>query len=81
MNGFINKEKAMLKLRGGGKFKYICFIVLYVCLYRLQNKHVQGFQYICPSNHKWLAGFHTRPPSKEGYEKVSGRITVRLDAV
>lgn len=44
MNGSISMEEAALKLCGGGKFKDISFIALYIWLYRLQNNHVQGFQ-------------------------------------
>ena len=48
LNGSISMEEAILKLRGGGKFKDISFIVLYIWLWRLQNNHLQSFQPIQP---------------------------------
>ena len=64
LDGSITMEKAILKLRGGGNFKDISFIVLYIWLWKLQNNHVRGFQQIHPPHREWMAGSGTRPPQQ-----------------
>jgi hypothetical protein len=67
-DGLISIEEAMLKLRGGGKFKEISLIVLYIWLYRLQNNHVEGFQPIRLPHQEWMPkGADQRPPYAGGY--------------
>ena len=55
-------EEAILKLRGGVKFKDISLIVFYIWLWNLNNNHVQGFQKIRPPHHEWMPGANSRPP-------------------
>ena len=67
LDGSISMEEAVLKLRGGVKFKDISFIVLYIWLWKLQNSHVQGFQ-LPPQiklPHHTLTGGQHRPHSYE----------------
>ena len=72
LNGSISMEEAILQLRGGDKFKDISFIVLYIWLYSLQNKHVQGFQPICLPHQEWMPkGANQRPPYAGGYGSSS----------
>ena len=67
-DGSINMDEAILQLRGGGKFKDISFIVLYIWLYKLQNNHVEGFQPIRPPHQEWMSkGADQRPPYAGGY--------------
>jgi hypothetical protein len=54
LDGSISMDEAILQLRGGGKFKDISLIVLYIWLYRLQNNHVEGFQTIRPPHQEWM---------------------------
>ena len=68
LDGSISMDEAILQLRGGGKFKDISLIVLYIWLYRLQNNHVEGFQPIRPPHQEWMPkGADQRPPYAGGY--------------
>ena len=68
LDGSISMDEAIFQLRGGGKFKDISLIVLYIWLYRLQNNHVEGFQVIHPPHQEWMSkGANKRPPYSGGY--------------
>ena len=68
LDGSISMDEAILQLRGGGRFKDISFIVLYIWLYRLHNNHVEGFQPIRPPHQEWMpTGADQRPPYAGGY--------------
>jgi len=54
LDGSISMDETILQLRGGGKFKDISSIILYIWLYRLHNNHVEGFQPIRPPHQEWM---------------------------
>ena len=77
--GSISMDEAIFQLRGGGKFKDISLIVLYIWLYRLQNNHVEGFQLIRPPHQEWMAkGADQRPPYAGGYGSCNSGSSLDL---
>lgn len=79
LDGSISIDEAILQLRGGGKFKDISFIVLYIWLYTLQKNHVEGFQSIRLPDQEWTPkGAGQRPPYARGYYSSNSRSSLGL---
>jgi|JI71714CRNA_FD_contig_121_198153_length_4545_multi_4_in_0_out_0_4 hypothetical protein len=79
LDSSISMDEAILQLRGGGKFKDISFIVLYIWLYRLQNNHVESFQPIYPPHQEWMQNrAHQRPPYAGGYSSSNSGSSLGL---
>ena len=79
LDGSINMNEAILQLRGGGKFKDISLIVLYIWLYKLQNNPIESFQPIRPPHQEWMPkGADHRPPYAGGYGSSNSRSSLGL---
>ena len=79
LDGSINMEKAILKLRAGGRFKDISFLAFYLWLYSSQNNSVQGFQQIRPPHQEWMPkGANQRPPYVGGYGSSNSKSSLGL---